>query len=185
VLAATLCSSYGIYGPAFELCENTPREPGSEEYLNSEKYEIKHWDIGRKDSLQDLIGCVNRIRHENPSLQRNRNLWFNATNNDQIICYSKHTDDLANIIFTVVNLDPHHTQSATVNVPLHAWGFDPQQPYEVHDLLNDKRYTWHGEWNLVELNPGICPAHIFRIVDSDRLIRALIGHLTTAPTQVE
>jgi starch synthase (maltosyl-transferring) len=185
VLAATLCSSYGIYGPAFELFENTPREPGSEEYLNSEKYEIKHWDIGRQDSLKDFIGCVNRIRHENPSLRRNRNLWFNTVSNDQLICYSKHTDDLANIIFTVVNLDPHHTQSGTVNVPLQAWGLDPQQSYEVHDLLNDNRYTWRGEWNPVELNPIICPAHIFRIVDSERLSRAVAETLTTAQKQVE
>jgi starch synthase (maltosyl-transferring) len=175
VLAATLCSNYGIYGPAFELMENTPREPGSEEYLNSEKYEIKHWDIGRADSLKDLIGRVNRIRRENPSLQRNRNLWFNSTSNDQIICYSKHTDDLANIIFTVVNLDPHHTQAGTVNVPLQAWGLDPRQSFEVHDLLDDNLYLWNGEWNPVELNPSICPAHIFRIVDSGRLPRTVKG----------
>ena len=165
VLAATLCSNYGIYGPAFELCENTPREPGSEEYLNSEKYEIKHWDIDRADSLKDFIGRVNRIRRENAALRRNRNLWFNATNNDQIICYSKHTDDLANIILTVVNLDPHHTQSATVNVPLQAWGFDTEKPYQVIDLLTDKTYPWRGEWNFVELNPAVCPAHIFRLID--------------------
>jgi starch synthase (maltosyl-transferring) len=185
VLAATLCSSYGIYGPAFELFENTPREPGSEEYFNSEKYEIKHWDIGRADSLKDLIGRVNRIRRGNPSLQRNRNLWFNTVNNDQLICYSKHTDDLANIIFTVVNLDPQHTQSGTVNVPLQAWGLDPQQSYEVYDLLDDKRYLWSGEWNFVSLNPAVCPAHIFRIVASDRLPRAATGTLTTARKQVE
>ena len=88
--------------------ENVPREPGSEEYLNSEKYEIKHWDIDRPDSLKDFIARVNRIRRENPALQRNRNLWFNAANNDQLICYSKHTDDLTNIILVVVNLDPRH-----------------------------------------------------------------------------
>jgi starch synthase (maltosyl-transferring) len=171
VLAATLCPNYGIYGPAFELMENTPREPGSEEYLNSEKYEIKHWDIGRADSLKDFIGRVNRIRRANPSLQRNRNLWFNSTNNDQIICYSKNTDDLANIILTVVNLDPHHTQSATINVPLQSWGLDPGQSYEVRDLLNDNRYTWRGEWNPVMLDPSVCPAHLFQIVDSAGLLR--------------
>ncbi len=171
VLAATLCSNYGIYGPAFELMENTPREPGSEEYLNSEKYEIKHWDIARPDSLKDFIGRVNRIRRDNPSLHRNRNLWFNSTNNDQIICFSKHTDDLSNIIFTVINLDPQHTQSATVNVPLQSWGLDPTQSYEVQDLLNDNRYPWRGEWNSVVLNPSVCPAHIFRIVASADLLR--------------
>ncbi len=161
VLAATLSANYGVYGPAFELMENKPREPGSEEYLNSEKYEIKHWDIDRPDSLKDLIGRVNRIRRENPALQRNRNMWFNATNNEQLICYSKHTADLANIILVVVNLDPHNTQSGSVNIPLQAWGFDNEKPYQVEDLLTQKRYAWRGEWNFVELNPDVCPAHIF------------------------
>jgi starch synthase (maltosyl-transferring) len=165
VLAATLSSNYGIYGPAFELCENTPRAPGSEEYLNSEKYEIKHWDIERPDSLKDFISRVNRARHENAALRHNRNLWFNATNNDQVICYSKHTDGLSNIILTVVNLDPHAIQSATVNVPLAALGYDVEKPYQVQDLLTDKTYAWRGEWNFVELNPAVCPAHIFRLTD--------------------
>ncbi len=163
VLAAALCSNYGIYGPAFELMENTPREPGSEEYLNSEKYEIKHWDIDRPDSLKEFIGRVNRIRRENPALQRNRNLWFNATNSEHLICFSKHTEDLSNIILVVVNLDPHNTLSGTVNAPLNSWGFDPAKTYSVRDLLSDNTYTWRGEWNFVELNPAISPAHIFRL----------------------
>ena len=164
-LAATLSPNYGIYGPAFELMENTPRQPGSEEYLNSEKYEIKNWDINRPDSLKGFIGRINRIRRDNPSLHRNLNLWFNNTNNDNLLCYSKHTGDLSNIIFTVVNLDPHAVQSGTVNVPLAAWGFDAAKPYQVHDLLNDKTYPWRGEWNYVELNPAVCPVHIFRLID--------------------
>jgi starch synthase (maltosyl-transferring) len=145
--------------------ENTPREPGSEEYLNSEKYEIRNWDLDRPDSLKEFIGRVNRIRRENPSLRRNRNLWFNGTNNDNLICYSKHTDDRSSIILTVVNLDPHSMQSGTVNVPLASWGYDASKPYRVHDLLSDKIYTWRGEWNYVELNPALCPAHIFRLID--------------------
>jgi starch synthase (maltosyl-transferring) len=165
VLAATLSSNYGIYGPAFELMENTPREPGSEEYLNSEKYEIRHWDVDRPDSLKDFIKAVNRIRRENLSLQRNHNLWSNSTNNDYLICYSKHTDDRTNIIYTVVNLDPHNTQAGNVNVPLGSWGFDASKPYSMHDLLSDKIYHWRGEWNYVELNPSVCPAHIFRVSD--------------------
>jgi len=165
VLAATLSASYGIYGPAFELMENTPREPGSEEYLNSEKYEIKRWDIERPDSLKDFIGKINSIRRENAALRRNRNLWFNATSNEQLISYSKHTDDLTNIILAVVNLDPHATQSGTVNVPLKSWGFDTERPYKVRDLLSDKEYRWRGEWNYVELDPTACPAHIFRLLD--------------------
>jgi starch synthase (maltosyl-transferring) len=165
VLAATLCSNFGIYGPAFELMENTPRESGSEEYLNSEKYEIKHWDIERPDSLRDFITRVNRIRRGNPALHSNANLWFNATNNEQLLCYSKHTADLSNIVLVIVNLDPHVTQSGTVNVPLNAWGLDSARPYRVHDLLNDAWYTWRGEWNFVELNPGVRSAHIFNITD--------------------
>jgi starch synthase (maltosyl-transferring) len=163
VLAATLSPSYGIYGPAFELMENAPREKGSEEYLNSEKYEIKHRDIGCKDSLRNFIARINHIRRENSALRSNRNLWFNAADNEQIICYSKHIDDLSSIILVVVNLDPHNTCSGTINVPIKAWGLDLQQPCEAHDLLSDNHYTWHQEWNHVELNPDICPAHIFRI----------------------
>lgn len=163
VLAATLSPSYGIYGPAFELMENMPREKGSEEYLNSEKYEIRHWDIGRQDSLKDFIARVNRIRRGNPALRRNRNLWFNATDNEHIICYSKHLDDLSSIIMVVINLDPHNTRYGMVNVPIKAWGLEIQQPYQAHDLLSDERYTWREEWNYVELKPDICPVHIFRI----------------------
>ncbi|MFC1901456.1 alpha-1,4-glucan--maltose-1-phosphate maltosyltransferase [Chloroflexota bacterium] len=166
VLAATLSPSYGIYGPAFELMENVPREKGSEEYLNSEKYEIKHWDIGRKDSLKDFIARVNRIRRENPALQSNLNLWFNATDSDNLICYSKHTEDLSSIILVVVNLDPHNTRSGRINVPLKAWGLDLRQPCQAQDLLSDARYTWQDEWNPVELNPDICPVRIFRVTQS-------------------
>jgi len=163
VLAATLSPSYGIYGPAYELMENIPREKGSEEYLNSEKYEIKHWDTGRKDSLKEFITRVNRIRRDNPVLQSNRNLWFNATDSENLICYSKHTEDLSDIILVVVNLDPHNTRSGRINVPLKAWGLDLQQPCEAHELLSDTRYTWQDEWNYVELNPIICPARIFQV----------------------
>jgi starch synthase (maltosyl-transferring) len=163
VLAATLAASYGIYGPAYELCVNTPREHGSEEYLNSEKYEIKHWDINRADNLKDFIASVNKIRHENPALQSNQNLWFHAVNNDELICYSKHTDDLSNIILVIVNLNPRYTHSGWVHLPLEPWGLDPQQPYQVHDLLSGTRYLWHGADNYVELNPDKCPAHIFRV----------------------
>ncbi len=171
VLAATFSSNYGIYGPAFELVEHTPREKDSEEYLNSEKYEIKHWDIDRKDSLKDFITRINRIRRENPALQSNTNLWFNATDNDNLICYSKHTEDLSSIILVVVNLDPHRTVSGWVNVPLEAWGLDSAQPCRAFDLLNDTSHTWQKEWNQIELNPDICPACIFRISGSIRKSR--------------
>jgi starch synthase (maltosyl-transferring) len=163
VLAATLGASYGIYGPAFELCESRPREPGSEEYLNSEKYEIKGWDIARPDSLKDLIARVNRIRRENPALHRDGDLRFHSVTNDQLLCYSKHTEDHADVILVVVNLDPHHTQSGWVELSSEVLEGARESHYQVHDLLSDSRFLWHGQRNFVELNPSVVPAHIFRL----------------------
>jgi len=163
VLAATLGASYGIYGPAFELGENRAIRPGSEEYLDSEKYQFRHWDIDNPDSLRSLIARVNQIRHENPALHGDWSLRFHPVDNDQLIVYSKTTADLSNIIVVVVNLDPHHTQSGWVDLPVEAFQLDPQQPYQVHDLLTDARYFWRGIHNYVELNPRVMPAHIFCI----------------------
>jgi len=163
LLAATLGSSYGIYGPAFELCERRAREPGSEEYLDSEKYEIKHWELTKPESLRELISVVNRIRSENPALHHDWCLRFHPIENDQLICYSKHTEDLANIILVVVNLDPHHVHSGWVQVPLEEFRLPAQEPYQVHDLLSGARYLWQGSRNFVELNPAVVPGHIFRV----------------------
>lgn len=160
VLAATLAASYGIYGPAFELCLNAPREPGSEEYLDSEKYEIKHWNLNVPYSLRMLIGQVNRIRREYPALQGNENLHFHHVDNEQIICYSKQTDDRSNVMVMVVNLDPYYTQSGWVGLALDVLGLDHHRPYQMHDLVSDKRFLWHGGHNYVELSPNM-PAHIF------------------------
>jgi starch synthase (maltosyl-transferring) len=161
VLAATMTANYGIYGPAFELCEATPREPTSEEYLDSEKYQLRHWDLDRPDSLKDLISRVNRIRRENPALQSNRNFHFHPVNNDELICYSKHTDERSNIILVVVNLDPHHTQAGWVDLDIEELGLKPDEPYQMHDLLGEARYLWNGSHNYVELNPHVVPAHLF------------------------
>jgi starch synthase (maltosyl-transferring) len=163
VLAATLGASYGIYGPAFELCENRPREPGSEEYLNSEKYEIRVWDEARPDSLKDFIARVNRIRHDNPALHHDWSLRFHTVSNDQLLCYSKQTEDQTDAILVVVNLDPHHTQSGWVELSAEALDATREGHYQVHDLLSDSRYLWHGARNFVELDPSIVPAHIFRL----------------------
>ncbi len=171
VLAATLGANYGIYGPAFELCENRPKEPGSEEYLDSEKYEIKNWDIMRPDSLRDFIARVNRIRRENPSLHGDWSLRFHPIDNERIICYSKQTEDFSNIIVVVVNLDPHHTQAGWAELPLSDLGIDHRMPYQMHDLLGDGRYLWHGPRNYVELNPGIAPAQILRVRHKTRTER--------------
>jgi starch synthase (maltosyl-transferring) len=163
VLAATLGASYGIYGPAFELCENTARDPGSEEYLNSEKYEIKHWEWERADSLKEFIGMINRIRRDNPALHSDRGLIFHNVNNPELICFSKKTEDLTNIIVVVVNLDPHHIQSGWVELPMEDLGLDPRQPFQMHDLLTNARYLWHGTKSYVELAPQSVPAHVFRV----------------------
>ena len=163
ILAATLGASYGIYGPAFELCENTPAQPGSEEYLNSEKYELKYADLHAAWSLKDLISRVNHIRKKNAALQTNRNLRFHGTDNPMLICYSKTTDDLSNVILVIVNLDAFHRQTGWVDLDLTALGLDADHAFQVHDLLGEGRYLWQGSRNYVELTPESLPAHILHI----------------------
>jgi starch synthase (maltosyl-transferring) len=163
VLAATLSANYGVYGPAFELCENRALRQGSEEYLDSEKYQLRAWDLDRPESLKGLISRVNQIRRENRALQSDWSLRFHRLDNDQLIAYSKATDDLSDIILVIVNLDPHYQQSGWVEVPLADFQLAPDQTYQVHDLLTEARYLWHGPWNYVALNPAVLPAHIFRV----------------------
>jgi len=160
MLAATLSSNYGIYGPPFERALGIARDAGSEEYLDSEKYEVRHW-AETDDDLADLIGVVNRIRRENPALQQNGTLEFHETDNDEILCYSKAAGD--NIVLTVVSVDPHNPQSGWVDLDLAALKLDANRPFQVHELLSGARYTWHGPRNFVQLNPHIVPAHLFRI----------------------
>jgi starch synthase (maltosyl-transferring) len=161
VLAATLAASYGIYGPAYEHMEHLPLVVGKEEYLHSEKYQLRSWDLHSESSLAPFIARVNRIRRENPALQRDHTLRFHKIDNDALIAYSKRHE--RNVVLTVANLDLKWPQSSWVHVPVAELGLDPEQPYLVEDLLNDKSYEWHGEWNYVELTPQVTPAHIFRI----------------------
>jgi starch synthase (maltosyl-transferring) len=163
VLAATLGANYGIYGPAFEHGEHLPREPGSEEYADSEKYQLRHWDLANPTSLNDFIALINRIRRDNPALQSDWHLQFHPTNNTELLCYSKNTADLTNVILVVVNLNPHYTHTGWIDLTLARLGVDTEQPFQVHDLLSEARYLWHGPRNYVELNPHVVPAHIFRI----------------------
>jgi starch synthase (maltosyl-transferring) len=163
ILAATLGASFGIYGPAFELCEGRAVREGSEEYLDSEKYQIRVWNINNPNSLRDLITHVNRIRRGSPALQRNTGLKFHPVDNAQMIAYSKVCDDPADMIFVVVNLDPHNRQAGWVAVDVDALHLGTEESYQVHDLLTDARYVWHGSRNFVELNPTVLPAHIFRV----------------------
>jgi len=108
-----------------------------------------------------MIARVNRIRRDNPALQQNVTLRFHQTSNDEMICYSKSAAD--NIIVVVVNVDPHNTQSAWLDLDLAGLDLDANRPFQVHELLSNARYTWHGARNYVQLNPHIVPAHIFRI----------------------
>jgi len=163
VLAATLGANYGIYGPAFELLEADPRDPGSEEYLNSEKYQIRHWDLDAPQSLADLIVRVNRARRDNSALQSDASLRFFPVDNDSLLCYAKSDAETENLVVTVVNLDPHHVQSGWVELDLAALGIDAQSPYQMHDLLSDARFLWSGARNFVQLDPQRAPAHVFTL----------------------
>ena len=160
VLAATLSANYGIYGPAFELLEHEPRSAGGEEYLDSEKYQIRHRDLSQPHSLAGFITRVNRIRRENPALHDNWNLQFCPVDNDSIICYVKATADRSNVVITAVNLDPHHVQSGWVELPLTQLGVKPDTAFQVHDVLADQRFLWNGPRNFLLLEPSRSPAHI-------------------------
>ncbi len=165
VLAATLGASYGIYGPVFEQCVGTPVRPGSEEYLDSEKYQISHWNLDVPWSLRDYIARVNQIRRENPALHDTRNLRFFEIDNDAILCYGKSTPDMSNLVFVVVNLDPYHKQSGWLKLPVHELhlGSSQSETYQVHELISDERFLWQGLTNYVELDPRVNPVHILRM----------------------
>jgi starch synthase (maltosyl-transferring) len=158
VLATTLSSNYGIYGPAFELMDCSAR-PGAEEYADNEKYELKRWDVERADSLRPLITRINRVRRENPALHDNRSLVFHETDSEHLLCYSKRRD--TNTVLVLVNLDPHHRQSGWVRLDLAALGISSGQTFQVHDQLSEARYLWSGSHNYVELDPAVMPAHVF------------------------
>ncbi|MFP4552356.1 MAG: alpha-1,4-glucan--maltose-1-phosphate maltosyltransferase [Actinomycetota bacterium] len=161
VLAATLSPACGIYGPAYELMENRPLREGSEEYRDSEKYQLRQWDLDRSDSLAPLITQVNKARRDHPALQRNRGLVFHQTDNEMIICYSKRAGE--DVVLVVVSLDPHHVQSGWIDLDLDALGVAADQRFVVHDRLTDRRYQWDGQHNFVQLDPGGVPAHVFAI----------------------
>lgn len=161
VLAATLAANYGIYGPAFELREHLPRGPGSEEYLDSEKYQLRHWNHDDPESLASFIARVNRIRRENPALQWDRGLRFLHIDNDQLMAYAKASPDGANVVVTVVNLDPHNAQSGWLGLESESVGVPRARAFQMHDLLSGQRFTWQGDWHYVRLDPHSVPAHIF------------------------
>ncbi len=163
ILAALLSPNYGIYGPVFELTENTPVKTGSEEYLNSEKYEISKWDINAPESISSFISKINKIRNDNEVFKSNRNLEFFEINNENLLCFAKYNDDLSEVHLIIVNLDTNWTQSGWVQLPLDKFKIPQNEQYQVFDQLNNKYYFWKGNRNYVELAPKETPAHIFKI----------------------
>lgn len=161
VLAATLSSLYGIYS-GFELCENAAL-PGREEYIDSEKYQFKKRDWDAPGNIKELITNLNRIRRENRALHFYDNLRFHSIDNDALLFYSKVTPARDSIILIIVNLDPVYTQSGWLDAPTELFGEIGSDSYELHDLLTNDRYIWHGRRNYVALHPGVQPAHILRV----------------------
>ena len=161
-MAATLSSNYGLYGPVYEYMVHEAF-PGKEEYLNSEKYEIKLWDWDKSTKLKELIRIINRIRKENPALQTTNNIHICSIENESIFAYLKSSDTVTNHLLMVVNLDPHNKQSGMVQLPLERLGLKEGDRMTVLDLVTGAGYVWNSEWNYVELDPFGLPFHLFRI----------------------
>ena len=163
ILAATLSSNYGIYGPAYELGEHLPMRPGSEEYLNSEKYEIRQWDRSAPHSIASLLTRLNKIRHENKALQSNESIHFHNVDNPHLLCYSKSTPDHSSTILVAINLDVTQEQAGWIDLDLKELAVPYGQNFDVEDLLTGANYKWHDRSNYVALRPEVMPAHIFRV----------------------
>jgi starch synthase (maltosyl-transferring) len=178
LLAGTLAASYGIYGPVYELCERAPRSPGSEEYLDSEKYQLGQFDLSDKVSIAPFLRQLNTIRHQQAALQHNVTLAFHYIDNDQLMAYSKTATGVAasdadrSPVLVIANLDASHAQSGWVDLDLAKLGISPGDPYVVHDLLNDVHYEWKGPRNFVILDPATTPGHIFRIEPAAPIVPA-------------
>ena len=160
VLAAMLSPAYGVYS-GFELMENQPQSEANEEYLDSEKYEIKQRDWSDPRSLAPFMTRINGIRRRHPALQRLRNLVFHASTNDRMLVWSKHDPD--DVVLCVVNLDPETTHEATLQLDLEAIGLPVDRPFEAYDELTERSFTWHGPNPYVRLDPWVEPAHVLHL----------------------
>jgi starch synthase (maltosyl-transferring) len=163
LLAATLSSNYGVYGPAYEFMDHTPMGNGKEEYFNSEKYEIKVHDWDKRNRITDLMKQLNRIRRENAALQDTYNIHFTKTSSDQLMSYVKISQDRSNIIWCVVNFDPNQTVSGFVEVPKELFGIQGDVRLRLYDLLRNETYYWSNDWNYVEINPSRFPGHVMKL----------------------
>jgi starch synthase (maltosyl-transferring) len=167
ILAATLGASYGMYGPAYELGWNTPAKKVSEEYLDSEKYQIRTWELDAPHSIAPLITRVNQIRRENVALQSDWSLQFHPVDNPMVMCYQKRATvgpgEPDNIILVAINLDPVNEQAGWIDLDLKALGMAHDEAFDVEDLLTGVHYTWKNRSNYVALRPDVMPAHVFRV----------------------
>jgi starch synthase (maltosyl-transferring) len=164
LMGGTLSSNFGLYGPAYEFMENRGNANGKEEYQDSEKYEIRHYDWNHRNRLTDSITRLNQIRKQNPALQDTYNIHFTRTDNDNLMSYIKLTEDRSNIIWCVVNFDTAYSQAGYIEEPKELLGFEGRMVnLKVTDLLTGDTYHWFNEWNYVELNPGKWPIHIFKV----------------------
>ena len=161
VLAATLAANWGVYGPALELAEGRGRAQGSEDYLDSEKYQRREWQLDDPASLAPLLARLNGLRAAHPALQQDRTLRFHHSENPNLLVYSKSDPEAADAVLVVVNLDPHHAQHGWIDVDVQALGLEYDAPYHVHDELGDEGFDWRGAWNWVRLDPAASPAHVF------------------------
>lgn len=141
-MAATLSSSVGVYGSVFEFTESNAI-PGKEEYMDSEKHQIRDWDWQKQNKIMTLIGLINKCRHENKSLQQTNNIAFCDTDNDQILAYYKHDDNFENETLMVVNLDPYYSKQANLKLPLDKFGINAGHNIVITDLITGNSYNWH------------------------------------------
>ncbi len=163
VLAATLSPSWGIYGPAFELQEHTAVRPGSEEYLDSEKYQLRTWNLDADGTLEPLLARLNEIRRQQPALRELRTIHFHPTDDPDLLCFSKTAPGLTSPIVVVVNLDATKQHAGFVDLDLAQLGMPYGASYEMVDLLSGGTYHWHGNHNYVELAPWSAMAHVFEV----------------------
>jgi starch synthase (maltosyl-transferring) len=151
--------------------EHRPRDRGFEEYLHSEKYQIRRWDLERADSLRDVVAAVNRIRRENPALHGNLSLRFHGIDNPNLLVYSKRSEDRSNVVLVIANLDHENVQSGWTDLALWELGVESGSSFEAEDLLTGDVYRWRGTHNFVKLDPSSVPAHVL-------LVRAVEGAVT-------
>ncbi len=159
-LAATLSGLWGVYC-GFELCEATPL-PGREEYLDSEKYQIRVWDWSRPGNIVAEITALNKARRLNPALQTHLGVTFLPSDNDQIMFYEKATPDRSNVVLVAVNLDPARTQSAQVELPMWQFALSDSATLLTDDLMANRAFAWTGKWQTITLNPSM-PFALWRV----------------------